>query len=271
MPSMDPIPSFSLQDLNPHLVVRAFREIGAIRLLSPFANFDPTAVLRSASEAFALPHNVRMRYRRVAGSSTGYTPVGVESVQGKTKEVACDFWDITSTPDVQRLPLEAPKFSRDCRELFPRLQEAALRLFAVMDTLCAPNAPRLSEVANGGSHLLRISHYSPQAAGHITFPSHIDFGLLTLYVGGADDGLQRCHKGQWFDIDNPCGAIVIACGSTLRLYEPTFTAFRHRVVSTGAERFSAVLFTEPQPDTILPNGVRSADHLARLTTLIRKE
>jgi isopenicillin N synthase-like dioxygenase len=132
--------------------------------------------------------------------------------------------------------------------------------------------PHIGTLASGGRHLLRFSFYQASAtATEVIFPAHVDFGLLTAYIGGSAPGLQGAINGHFVDIDNPPGSIILGAGTTLRMYDPQITPFRHQVVGGQTERLSVVFFSEPRSEVVLPNGLMAGEHLRGIVASIRKE
>ena len=219
----------------------------------------------AARAVFDLPDGEKMACLR-RGMTGGYTPPGVEGVQGKEPDRRRRFWDtIAAEHGGSRYhDSDVGRAYRDAAEaLFAACDAAAQAFFASA-------YPEIAPLLSGGRHLLRASAYDPVPTGEILFPPHVDFGLATFYIGGAPLGLQGLIDGAWTDLEAPPGDLLVGFGTTLRLYRPETVPLRHRVVGTGAARVSAVFFTEPSGDVILPNGVRADAHLRRLVSRIRR-
>jgi isopenicillin N synthase-like dioxygenase len=213
-----------------------------------------------------LPSDVKTRYTR-GDESAGYTPPGVEGVRGYASDWKRHFWDVLA-PDrtKNRFPdHEGPAFRPLAEETFRRVEKTALLILRFLDK-------RLLHDATDGQHMLRMSHYfADHQADTVLFPAHVDFGLLTFYLGGAEPGLQILIDETWHEVVIPPTALLASVGTTLRLYEPSFKPVRHRVMGHGRERLSAVFFTEPRAEAILPNGVQAGEHLKRMVEQVRKK
>lgn len=220
----------------------------------------------AARDVFDLPEYEKLACLR-RGMSGGYTPPGIEGVRGKEPDRRRRFWDtVASEHGGSRYPDSG---------VGRAYRDAAEALYAACDAAARPffraRYPDIAPLLDGGRHLLRTSAYEPERAGESLFPTHVDFGLATFYVGGTSLGLQGRIDGDWIDLVAGPGDLLVGLGTTLRLYDPAVAPLRHRVVGTGVARISAVFFTEPRGDVTLPNGVRAADHLHRLVSEIRRE
>jgi len=220
----------------------------------------------AARDVFELPEDEKLACLR-RGMAGGYTPPGIEGVHGKEPDRRRRFWDtVAAEHGGGRYP------DSDVGRAY---RDAAEGLYAACDAAAHPffraRYPVIAPLLGGGRHLLRASAYAAERAGEILFPSHVDFGLATFYVGGAPLGLQGHIDGGWVDLAAEPGDLLVGLGTTLRLYDPAVVPLRHRVLGTGAPRVSAVFFTEPRGDVTLPNGVRADEHLRRLVSQIRRE
>jgi isopenicillin N synthase-like dioxygenase len=223
-------------------------------------------LFEEGQHALTLPPDVQTRYER-GDESTGYTPPGIEGVSGHESDWKRHFWDVLSPERTEnRFPdREIPAFRSIAEETFRHVEETAMRVLTCLNE-------KLCQDATGVQHMLRLSHYfAEHEADTILFPSHVDFGLLTFYVGGAKPGLQILIEETWQEILIPPTMLLASVGTTLRLYEPDFKPVRHRVMGHGRERLSAVFFTEPRAEVLLPNGVQAGEHLRALVDKVRKK
>lgn len=219
----------------------------------------------AARAIFALPDEEKLACARV-GMTGGYTPPGVEGVRGKEPDRRRRFWDtIADAHGGSRYPET---------DVGLAYREAATEVHAACDAAARAffrtEFPGVAPLLDGGRHLLRASSYEPEEAGAVLFPPHADFGFATFYVGGAAAGLQGFVDDAWTDLSAPHGDLLVGLGTTLRLFDPAVVPLRHRVVGAGAPRISAVFFTEPRGDVLLPNGLRAEEHLRRMVARIRQ-
>jgi len=118
---------------------------------------------------------------------------------------------------------------------------------------------------NGGEtiSLIRLFHYFPYKAADELFPEHTkrigssphtDWGFLTLIVQEDNvPGLQLHHQEEWKDVLPEPGALLVNCGDYFSLLTGgEYISPLHRVVSSGRERMSAVLFYYPSYDAKMP-------------------
>ncbi|MCH2184921.1 isopenicillin N synthase family oxygenase, partial [Myxococcota bacterium] len=83
--------------------------------------------------------------------------------------------------------------------------------------------------------------------------AHVDTGLVTLLADCDVPGLQaQSPSGDWIDVEIPEGGFAVNFGGLLsRWTGQRLRATRHRVVSSGLERFSIPFFLEPRPDALI--------------------
>ncbi|OGH69810.1 MAG: hypothetical protein A2754_02005 [Candidatus Magasanikbacteria bacterium RIFCSPHIGHO2_01_FULL_47_8] len=259
----DQIPTWiNLQD--PSACLAAFRTIGAVRVPAVIDPFFATRVFTAAELVFKLSEEEKEVCRR-RGVSAGYTPPGVEGVKNGAKDPDRCFWDILS-PDREKniFPGKEPRFQELATELYRTLETFVMRLLEVA-------YPEVANLAVGGHHLLRFSSYSENNTAQALFPSHVDFGLVTAYLGGSSPGLQGKVGEEWVDINNPIGSVLLGAGTTLKMYDPAVVPFRHQVLGGHGPRLSVALFTEPRAEVLLPNGSTAGEHLQKLVAGIRKD
>jgi isopenicillin N synthase-like dioxygenase len=83
--------------------------------------------------------------------------------------------------------------------------------------------------------------------------AHVDSGLVTILAQCDVAGLQaRSSDGSWLDVPPSEHGLVVNFGGLLaRWTGGRVRATQHRVLSSGAERFSIPFFFEPRPDTLI--------------------
>lgn len=277
------IPTFTeseFETFSSRRIVDAMNAFGVLRL-----EFDASSNVSHTSETFRLlasrlfdlPDDVLATCMRNDGGE-GYTPPGVEGVRGHASDFLRHFWDFR--PGVHaRMTHDVAAFSESAEHVMTLALPPCFRIFKALDRFTLSSTPhrsasswRIAEDAQGGSHLLRVSHYLNQSSSSldVLFPSHQDFGLLTAYIGGSSHGLQMKLNGVWHDVYNPPGSIILAAGTTLKMLCPDVRAVTHRVVGSSVGRVAMVLFTELRPEILLPNGKTNSNHLAAMVRSVRK-
>jgi isopenicillin N synthase-like dioxygenase len=81
----------------------------------------------------------------------------------------------------------------------------------------------------------------------VILDTHADFGILALVAQDGIGGLQiRTNEGGWVDVAPEEGTLAVTFGRLLERWTGgRIRATRHRVLSTGSERFSLPFFYEP--------------------------
>jgi isopenicillin N synthase-like dioxygenase len=113
-------------------------------------------------------------------------------------------------------------------------------------------------------------------AGYMLGAPHVDSGLMTLLAQDGVAGLEvEDRAGTWIGVPPTEGTLVVNFGKLLERWTAgRVRATRHRVVGSGAERFSVPFFYEPAVDAVIaPLGlgesftpVTYGDHLWEATT-----
>lgn len=82
---------------------------------------------------------------------------------------------------------------------------------------------------------------------------HTDSGFVTLLAQDAVAGLQaRARDGHWIDVPPLEGTLVVNFGQVLEQWSAgRIRATEHRVLGSGAERFSIPFFYEARADAII--------------------
>jgi len=107
----------------------------------------------------------------------------------------------------------------------------------------APLAPELEKY---------FTDWSGERLEHVCLP-HVDSGLVTILAQCDVAGLQAvASHGNWVEVPPSRDGFAINFGGLLaRWTGGRVRATMHRVLSSGAERFSVPFFFEPRPDTVI--------------------
>jgi isopenicillin N synthase-like dioxygenase len=239
---------------------------------------DSSATLSSMHEFFALPRDEKQRIAVASGGSNrGYIGMGKESgsdaLEVKEAYSYGYSWDEAVAPHNQ---LQGSNIWPDAQllpQMWKQQMEAFyLKMFSVATMLTKSFSlsfdypeDHLSDFCKGGEtiSLMRLFHYYPYTAADDLFPAqqnrigssaHTDWGFLTLILQEENvGGLQLYHNGDWHDVQPVSGALVVNCGDYFSLLTGgKYISPKHRVVSEGKERTSAVFFYYPSYDAKIP-------------------
>jgi len=106
---------------------------------------------------------------------------------------------------------------------------------------------------------------APAAGRYLVGAPHTDSGFVTLLAQDAVAGLQaRARDGRWTDVPPLEETLVVNFGQVLEHWSAgRIRATEHRVLGTGAERYSIPFFYEARADaTIAPLPIDSPDRFA---------
>lgn len=201
----------------------------------------------------------RYTHDRVAG--IGYTPPGVEGKLYMSPNFLRHFFDFRPG-----MPAELKALAH----LHAVLNDIA---FSLLQSLDRAWGTQIANLTTGGPHLLRTAKYLNVECDplQVLFPEHVDFSLLTLFVGGDGGGLEVRVGDTWHPMNLGRRDILVAAGTLMHLYRPRVKALRHRVMGSSTERLSLFFFVDPRPDVRLPNGETGAEFRTRLTLGIRND
>ncbi|KAA0205733.1 isopenicillin N synthase family oxygenase [Candidatus Uhrbacteria bacterium] len=255
-----------------------FRRTGLIRIRGAAHPPSVEAAREAGFEVFRHPELIDPACHRGNGE-TGYTPPGVEGVAGGPANTRRHFWDIRALrKEDNRRCAFTRRFVQSLEEVARHMSLAICQAMHHMDRHLPGLGIELYHVILHGDHGFRATHYPIADNGaDLRFPRHRDRSLFTVFVGGSEAGLQVEIDGEWHDLENPPGDIVIMAGGMLRFWTggPTHPdrigAVPHRVRHDVGERLSLALFAEPASDTVMPNadGRTAGDYLAELVRLTR--
>jgi isopenicillin N synthase-like dioxygenase len=253
---------YALSGLEPDALLQNFRKYGGIVLTDAT---DPDVVADSHRDLRALFADrdaiARMPYDRQL--RLGYTPPGREGFQ--------------SDPDRKN-------FHREAMDLNPEHQQVTSSIAALYRQVEIDVAQRVidllshgtglhTDTVSPGTHILRAARYlTPgMTRDDIMFDAHRDFGLLTVFIGSGQSGLQADVKGSFEDIVLMPGDVLVGVGTQLAqfLHEENVRALKHRVVGGEEDRLSAFFFYELHSDMILPRTKeRSGDMVNRIMDMV---
>ena len=85
---------------------------------------------------------------------------------------------------------------------------------------------------------------------YVSGAPHVDSGFLTLLAQDRTAGLQARHRdGSWMDVPPTEGMLIVNFGRVLERWSAgRIRATEHRVIGSGAERFSIAYFHEARAD-----------------------
>lgn len=249
-----------LTDLAKPYAWQEFRQSGFLHISNVV---DPQKVENLRKEAYRVFRDTgsiaKHAYRN--NGRSGFTPPGIEGVTGNKADYSRQFWD--SHLD----QISEGKFCDHSRRLVDQMRNLAVEMSVIMSGVFYYMEQGLGPLSSGlhkamleGDHGLRATHYPPIPAppDGILFPSHRDFSLGTIFIGGAEPGLQIDKNGTWHDVENPLGDLTLVAGGMLRYWTggpkhpDRIGGLRHRVIHAADERLSLSHFLEPAADTDLP-------------------
>lgn len=105
-----------------------------------------------------------------------------------------------------------------------------------------------AELASVTDHGIWIDHAA--ARRHLVGAPHTDSGFVTLLAQDGVAGLQaRSLNGDWLDVPPREGTLVVNFGGVLEQWSAArIRATEHRVLGSGAERYSIPFFYEARAD-----------------------
>lgn len=265
------IPRLLARDVTSESLGNALESVGVVEIIKAVSPKLVEDSYRAAETLFYISPEHLRRYQ-TSGGGNGYAPPGSERVAGGAPDYGRHYFEMRAVGRNHTVPREVPSFGRACRRLFRELEKSGTQMLALLDSyLGKPRGYFISRV-RGGSHLLRVNHYPflpPAEDVRLRFPAHRDLGLLTLYLGGAREGLEVQIGRRWIRPRVPAGSLLLAGGNMLALESGgRIRPVRHRV-RDAAGRVSIVMFLEPRADVMLPNGERAREYLERIMKYIR--
>jgi isopenicillin N synthase-like dioxygenase len=231
---------------------------------------------------FALPDEVKQRYRSSSGGQRGYTPFGIEQARDHAVPDLKEFWHVgrelgagNPWPEIlqpNRWPEEIPDFRDKSLALYAALDGLGSRILGIIARFLGL-APDWFEPHIGfGNSILRAIHYPPIGAAEtpaLRAARHEDINLITLLIGSEEAGLEILSRdGDWVPVTSIEGTIVVNIGDMMkRLTNHVLPSTPHRVVNppqarADQPRYSIPFFVHPNPDFLirtLPGCVSEAN------------
>ncbi|MFC1696671.1 isopenicillin N synthase family dioxygenase [Pseudomonadota bacterium] len=250
----------------------AYREYGFCGFinhgLSDAVIDDAYAVFR---QFFALPSDVKMRYRSTSGGQRGYTPFGIEQARDQSVPDLKEFWHVgremdadNPWPDIlesNTWPFEVPGFQQKAYALYRALDELGKRILQLIALAIGLEPGWFDDRVALGNSILRAIHYPPitdRQTPAVRAARHEDINLITLLIGSSEEGLQILSRdGTWIPVTSIPGTIVVNIGDMMkRLTNDVLPSTPHRVINPpGAKsdlsRYSIPFFMHPNPDFLI--------------------
>ena len=250
----------------------AYREYG----FCGFYNHGiPTAIIADAydvfSRLFALPEEVKIRYKSAAGGQRGYTPFGVEQARDQSVPDLKEFWHVgreltveNPWPDIlepNTWPLEIPDFHEKSQALYAALDGLGNRVLQIIGLSLGLPQDWFRDKVSLGNSILRAIHYPPivdKDTPAVRAARHEDINLITLLTGSREQGLEiLARDGSWVPVTSIPGTIVVNIGDMMkRLTNHVLPSTPHRVTNPPGSRadkprYSIPFFMHPNPDFVI--------------------
>jgi len=250
----------------------AYREYG----FCGFRNHGlPDAVIAAAYAAFkqffALPDEIKRRYRSLGGGQRGYTPFGIEQARDQDVPDLKEFWHVgremgaeNPWPDIllpNVWPAEVPGFRPASLALYAALDLLGSRILTLIARFLGLPPGWFEPHLRCGNSILRAIHYPPirdPGTHAVRAARHEDINLITLLIGSDEAGLEiLARDGSWVPVTSIEGTIVVNIGDMMkRLTNDMLPSTPHRVVNppgagSAKPRYSIPFFLHPNPDFLI--------------------
>ncbi|WP_374469178.1 isopenicillin N synthase family dioxygenase [Phenylobacterium sp.] len=218
------------------------------------------AALEQMKAFFALPEDVKKKYKLPVAGQRGYTPFGIETAKGHTHYDLKEFWHVgrelppghafrDHMPDNVWPDAELPEFREKVQWLYDALDAMGLKVLEAISVYLGLDRQFFDDKVDVGNSILRLLHYPPvpQDGPHIRAGAHEDINVITLLLGAEEAGLEvKDHDGRWIAINPPPGALVCNIGDMLqRLTNHRLPSTTHRVVNPAPERRGFPRYSTP--------------------------
>ncbi|WP_114228323.1 MULTISPECIES: isopenicillin N synthase family dioxygenase [Sphingomonas] len=240
---------------------RSFEEYGFAVLAD---HGIPDELIHRAEEKakafFALPEDVKRKYKLSHGGARGYTPFGIETAKGQTAHDLKEFWHVgrelaqghqfREVMDDNVWPSEVPGFKETFLELYDTFDRTGLTVLAAIARYLGIDEDYFRDTVRDGNSVLRLLHYPPQTeptGAHIRAGAHEDINTITLLLGAEEAGLElKTRDGRWIPVSPKPGELVINIGDMLqRLTNGKLRSTPHRVVNPSPDRASNARYSMP--------------------------
>ncbi|MET0274233.1 MAG: 2-oxoglutarate and iron-dependent oxygenase domain-containing protein [Phenylobacterium sp.] len=218
------------------------------------------AALEQMKLFFALPEDVKLKYKLPVMGQRGYTPFGIETAKGAQHFDLKEFWHVgrelppghpfrDHMPDNVWPDAELPEFREKVQWLYDALDAMGLKVLEAIASYIGLERHFFEPTVNFGNSILRLLHYPPvpKDGPHIRAGAHEDINVITLLLGAEEAGLEvKDRDGQWVAINPPPGALVCNIGDMLqRLTNHRLPSTTHRVVNPAPERRGFPRYSTP--------------------------
>lgn len=218
---------------------------------------------------FALPEEAKRAYHvQEQGGARGYTPFGIETAKGASRQDLKEFLHIGRSLDANSplrafmpdnlWPEEIPQFEALHRALYAEFDRVGARIMSAIALHLGLAAGFFDPAIEDGNSVLRLLHYPPVGkaeAGAVRAAAHEDINAITLLLGAEEAGLELLTKsGVWLPVAPPQGAMVVNIGDMLqRQTAGRLPSTTHRVVNpqgaaAARARYSVPFFLHFRPD-----------------------
>jgi isopenicillin N synthase-like dioxygenase len=218
------------------------------------------AAIGQTKAFFALPDEVKRKYKLPVSGQRGYTPFGVETAKGAEHYDLKEFWHVgrdlpaghpfrTHMADNVWPDAELPGFREQVGWLYGALDAMGLKVLEAIAVYLGLQRRFFEPTVDFGNSILRLLHYPPvpKDGPHIRAGAHEDINVITLLLGAEEAGLEvKDHDGRWIAINPPPGALVCNIGDMLqRLTNDRLPSTTHQVVNPAPERRGFPRYSTP--------------------------
>jgi isopenicillin N synthase-like dioxygenase len=220
---------------------------------------------------FALPEQVKVRYKSAAGGQRGYTPFGIEQAKDQAVPDLKEFWHVgreisrdNPWPEIlidNTWPVEVPGFREKSIALYSALDDLGNRVLQIIALALDLDQGWFEPHVSLGNSILRAIHYPPirdKQTPAVRAARHEDINLITLLIGSHEEGLEiLARDGHWIPVTSIPGTIVVNIGDMMkRLTNHVLPSTPHRVVNPPGQqsdrsRYSIPFFMHPNPDFVI--------------------
>ena len=218
------------------------------------------AALAATKAFFALPDEVKRKYKLPVSGARGYTPFGVETAKGETHHDLKEFWHVgrdlppnhpyrNHMADNVWPDAEVAEFHETVGWLYAALDAMGLKMLEAIAVYLGLDRRFFVPTVDFGNSVLRLLHYPPVAfdGPEIRAAAHEDINVITLLLGAEEAGLEVLDRdGRWLPINPPPGSLVCNIGDMLqRLTNHRLPSTSHRVVNPAPERRGVPRYSTP--------------------------